>query len=175
MKSRVVKRMLSGEASGPDGERSPVPKREDISAARGNVRVALVVILGVALSGAAYGQAGNDPEQCIKQVINTGMIEGLDQKLLVHLGDAGAVIATKVLADTKLTPKTIGGALMVLENSFAEPKLVEITADREPRTSLLLLRYLELSTSDAESRKNIVDTRKYVQERYATFRKASEQ
>jgi hypothetical protein len=139
------------------------------------VRVTLVVFLGLALSGAAYCQSGNDPEQVVRRVINTGMIEGWDQKLLVHLGDAGAVLATKVLADRNLTPKTIGSALIVVENSFAEPKLVEVTADREPRTSLLLFRYLELSTSDAESRKNIVDTRKYVQDRYATFLKASEQ
>jgi hypothetical protein len=138
------------------------------------VRVPLVIVLGLALSGAAYGQAGNDPEQVVKQVINTGMIQGWDQKLLVRLGDAGAVIATKVLADRNLTPKTIGGALIVVENSFAEPKFVEVTADREPRTSLLLLRYLELSTSDAESRKNISDTRKYIQDRYAAFLKAAE-
>ena len=103
------------------------------------------------------------------------MIEGWDQKILIHLGDAGAVLATRVLADRNLTPKTIGSALVVLENSFAEPKLVEVTADREPRTSLLLLRYLELSTSDAESRKNIADTRKYIQDQYAAFLKASEQ
>lgn len=102
------------------------------------------------------------------------MIQGWDQKVLVHLGDAGAVLATKVLADRNLTPKTIGSALIVVENSFAEPKLVEVTADREPRTSLLLLRYLELSTSDAESRKAIVDTRKYVKDRYAAFLKATE-
>jgi hypothetical protein len=139
------------------------------------VRVTLVVILGLALSGAAHGQSGNDPEQVVRRVINTGMIEGWNQKLLIPLGDAGADLATKVLADRNLTPKTIGGALIVLENSFAEPKLVEVTADREPRTSLLLLRYLELSTSDAESRKNIADTRKYVQDRYAKFLKASEQ
>jgi hypothetical protein len=139
------------------------------------VRVTLVVILGLALSGAAYGQGGNDPEQVVRRVVNTGMIQGWDQTLLLHLGDAGAVLATKVLADGKLTPKTIGGALIVVENSFAEPKFVEVTADREPRTSLLLLRYLEFSPSDAESRKNIADTRKYVQDRYATFLKASEQ
>jgi hypothetical protein len=139
------------------------------------VRVTLVVILGLALSGAACGQSGNDPEQVVRRVINTGMIQGWDQKLLVHLGDAGAVLATKILADRNLTPKTIGGALIVVANSFAEPKFVEVTADREPRTSLLLLRYLEFSTSDAESSKNIADTRKYVQDRYATFLKASEQ
>jgi hypothetical protein len=140
------------------------------------VRVTLVVILGLALSGAAaYGQGGNDPEQVVRRVVNTGMIQGWDQTLLLHLGDAGAVLATKVLADGKLTPKTIGGALIVVENSFAEPKFVEVTADREPRTSLLLLRYLEFSPSDAESRKNIADTRKYVQDRYATFLKASQQ
>ena len=139
------------------------------------MRVTLVVILGLALSGAAHGQSGNDPEQVVRRVVNTGMIQGWDQTLLLHLGDAGAVLATKVLADGKLTPKTIGGALIIVETSFAEPKLVEVTADREPRTSLLLLRYLELSTSDAESRKNIADTRKYVQDRYAKFLKASEQ
>ena len=139
------------------------------------MRVTLVVILGLALSGAAYGQGGYDPEQVVRRVVNTGMIQGWDQTVLAQLGDAGAVLATKVLADGNLTPKTIGGALMVLENSFAEPKFVEVTADREPRTSLLLLRYLELSTSDAESRKNIADTRKYVQDRYATFPKASGQ
>lgn len=139
------------------------------------MRVTLVVILGLALSGAAYGQGGYDPEQVVRRVVNTGMIQGWDQTVLAHLGDAGADLATKVLADGNLTPKTIGGALMVLENSFAEPKFVELTADREPRTSLLLLRYLELSTSDAESRKNIADTRKYVRDRYATFLKASEQ
>ena len=140
------------------------------------MRVTLVVILGLALSGAAYGQGGYGPEQVVRRVVNTGMIEGRwDQTVLAHLGDDGAVLATKVLADGKLTPKTIGGALIIVETSFAEPKLVEVTADREPRTSLLLLKYLEFSTSDAESRKNIADTRKYVQDRYATFLKASEQ
>jgi hypothetical protein len=138
------------------------------------MRLTLVVILGLALSSAAYGQGVNNPEQRVRQVINTGMIEGLDRKLFVHLGDAGAVLATKVLADRTLTAKTIGNALAVIEDSFGEPKLVEVTADREPRTSLLLLRYLELSTSDAESRKNIADTRKYIQDRYATFLKSSE-
>ena len=138
------------------------------------MRAILFVILGLALSGAAYGQGGYDPEQVVRRVVNTGMIQGWDQTVLAHLGDAGAVLASKVIADRNLAPKVIGGVLIVVENSFAEPKLVEVTADREPRTSLLLLRYLELSTSDAESKKNIADTRKYVQDRYATFLKASE-
>ena len=103
------------------------------------------------------------------------MIEGWDQKILVHMGDAGAVLATKVLADRTLTAKTIGNALAVIEDSFGELKLVEVTADKEPRAALLLLRYLELSAPDAESRKAIVDTRKYVKDRYATFLKATEQ
>ena len=139
------------------------------------MRITVVVILGLFLLGAASGQGESNPEQVVKQVINTGMIQGWDQKLLVHLGDAGAVLVTKVLADRNLTPKTIGGALMVVENSFAEPKFVEVTADREPKTSLLLLRYLELSAGDAESRKNIADTRKYVQDRYAASLGATKQ
>ena len=138
------------------------------------MRVDLAVILCLALSGVAYSQSGSDPEQVVKKIINTGMIEGWDQKVLPHLGDAGAVLATKVLADKNLTSKTVGGVLIVVESSFAAPKFIEVAADREPRTSLLLLRYLELCTSDAESRKNIADTRRYIQDRYAAFAKGTE-
>lgn len=138
------------------------------------MRATLIVILGLVLSGAANGQAGSDPEHVVKQIINTGMIQGWDQKLLFHLGDAGAVLATKVLADRNLTPKAISGTLIVIENCFAQLKFVEVTADREPRTSLLLLRYLEHSTSDAESRNNISDTRKYIRDRYAALLKSAE-
>lgn len=139
------------------------------------MKATLAIILCLTLSGTAHAQAANDPEQIVRQVINTGMIQGWDQKVLVRLGDAGAVLATKILAGGNLTPKTISGALLVVENSFAAPKFVEVSADREPRTSLLLIRYLELSTSDSESRKNVADTRKYVEDRYATFLKSNQQ
>ena len=133
------------------------------------VTITFIVILGLALS-AAYGQGVNNPEQVVKQVISTGMIQGWDEKILVHLGDAGAVLATKVLADGNLTPKAISGALIVVGDSFAEPKLVDVAADREPRTSLLLLRYLELSANDPESKKNVANIRKYIQDRYAALK-----
>lgn len=138
------------------------------------MRLFFALFSGLILSVTAWGQTGSDPEQVAKQVINTGMIQGWDEKVLVHLGDAGAVLATKVLSNKNLTSETVSGTLIVIQNSFADPSLVEVAADREPRTSLLLLRYLELSVSDTKSRDNIADTRKYIQSRYAAFLKATE-
>jgi hypothetical protein len=139
------------------------------------VRLTFAILLALVSSGIAYGQAGNDPGQVVKQIIDTGLIQGWDRKVIFHLGDAGAVLVTKVLADRDLTSKTIGGALMVIEDSFADPRFVEAAADREPRAALLVLRYLDLSTNDAELKRHVVDTRKYIQDRYAVSQQATKQ
>lgn len=133
------------------------------------------IFLSLVLPGIAHGQAGNDAGRIVKQVIDTGLIQGWDQKVLFHLGDAGAVLATKVLTDRDLTSKTIDGALMVIADSFADPSLVEDAGDRQPRTALLVLRYVDLSTNDAALKKRIADTRKYVQDQYAASVRASRQ
>jgi hypothetical protein len=132
------------------------------------MRLTLAIVLSLILSTFVSGQAGNDPEQVIRHIINTGFIEGHDQKVIGNLGDAGAVLVTKILAGRDLTPNTIGSAVIVIEDSFADPSFVEAAADREPRTALLVLRYLDLSTSDAELKKHIGDTRRYILDRYAT-------
>ncbi len=131
------------------------------------MRLIFAIFLALVLSSIAYCQTGNDPGRIVKQIVDTGLIQGWDQKALFHLGDAGAVLVTKVLAGRGLTPKTIDSALMVISDSFADPSLVEAVSDREPRTALLVLRYLDLSTNDAESKKHVGDTRKYILDRYA--------
>jgi hypothetical protein len=136
------------------------------------VRVTLTVCLILLPLGAACGQAGNDPQQVINRMLKAGFFEGHDQKVVGHLGDAAAVLVTKLLAGGDLTSDTIGNALVVIDESFVDPSLVENAADREPRTSLLVLRYLDLSTSDAELKKHIGDTRKYILDRYATSMQA---
>jgi hypothetical protein len=127
------------------------------------VRATLVVCLTVILSGLGNTQAGGDPERIIRRIVDDGISEGHDQKVIGRLGDASAVLITKILSDKNLTSKTIDNVLVVLEGSFAEPALVAIASDREPRTALLLLRYLYISASDTGLKRRIADTRKHIE------------
>ncbi len=127
----------------------------------------LAICGALILSSLAYSQTGNDSKHAIKRMFDTGLLDGHDQKLIGRLGDAGAVLVTKTLAGRDLTSDTIDTALVVIAGSFADPSFVEATADRQPRTALLVLRYLDLSTQEAVLKKRIADTGKYVQDRYA--------
>ena len=123
----------------------------------------LVICLTIILSALGNAQAGGDPERIIRRIVDGGISEGHDQKVIGPLGDASAVLITKILSDRNLTSQTIDNVLVVLEGSFADPTFVEITSDREPRTALLLLRYLDISTSDIGLKRRIADTRKYIE------------
>lgn len=137
------------------------------------MKLTFVFCLGVALSSVAYSQTGNDPEYIIRRMIDTSFFEGHDQKVIGRLGDAGAVLVTKVLAGRDLTTRAIDNALMVIVDSFTDPSFVETVGDRQPRTALLVLRYLDLSTRDAALKKGIADTGRYVQDRYAASLQAT--
>jgi hypothetical protein len=139
------------------------------------VRLTLAICVGLILSSLAYSQAGNDPEYVIRRMVDTGIFEGHDQKVIGRLGDAGAVFLTKILAGRDLTSNTIDNALVVIEGVFAGPNLVEVAGDRQPRTALLVLRYLDLSTTDDALKERIADTRKYVQDHYAASRQETKQ
>jgi hypothetical protein len=129
------------------------------------MRATLVICLAVILSALGNTQAGGDPERIIRRIVDDGISEGHDQKVIGRLGDAGAVLLTKILADRGLTSNTIDNALVVIDSVFADPTFVEVVDDRQPRTALLLLRYFDLSTNDVALKKRIADTVKYVQGR----------
>jgi len=131
------------------------------------MKLMLVICVFLVLSGLSSGQAGNDPESVIGRMVDTGSLEGHDQKVIGGMGDAGAVLLTNVLAGKDLTSGTIDNSLVVIDAVFADPSLVEPAGDRQPRTALLLLRYFDLSTNDVALKKRIVDATKYVQDRYA--------
>ncbi len=126
------------------------------------MRAALVICLAVILSALGNTQAGSDPERTIRRIVDDGISEGHDQKVIGRLGDTSAVLITKILSDKDLTSGTIDNVLVALEGSFADPALVVIAGDREPRTALLLLRYLDISTSDIGLKRRIADTRKHI-------------
>jgi hypothetical protein len=127
------------------------------------------------LSTFACGQTGNDPERVVRRIVDAGSSEGHDQKVIGRLGDAGGILLTKILADRNLTSDTIDRALVVIDAVFADPTFVEVADDRQPRTTLLLLRYFDLSTNDTELKKRIADTGIYVQDRFAASLKPTKQ
>jgi hypothetical protein len=137
------------------------------------MRFLFVVIVSVfLLPFAAYSQSGTNPEQVIRRIIETGALEGHDSKVVGPMGDAAAVIITKVLADKKLGSGDIDSVLSILGQAFADPSMVQ-ASDREPRTAFLLLRYFDVSTGDTELKGRIATTRKYIDDHYAkAMRKA---
>jgi hypothetical protein len=123
---------------------------------------------------ASYSQAGSDPEQVIRRMITTGALEGHDSKVIGPMGDATAVIVTKVLAGKELGSGDIDRVLWILGQAFADPNMVHNVSDREPRTAFLLLRYFEASTGDPELKGRVAATRKYIEDHYAkAMRKAA--
>ena len=135
----------------------------------------VVIVLVVLFAGGAYGQSSATgqrpatPESLIKLLIDTGLFEGSISKDLMTLGDAGAVLATKVLAGDKLTSKMITRTLGVLQWSFLDLNFVEDPKDRQPRTTLLLLNYFYASTNDPEVKARISFTANYINERYKAY------
>ena len=106
------------------------------------MRLTLAIYAGLILSSLAYCQDGNDPEYVIMRMVDTGAFEGHDLKVIGRLGDGGAVLLTKILAGRELTSDTIDTALVVIAGAFADPSFVEAVGDRQPRTALLVLKYL---------------------------------
>ncbi len=106
------------------------------------------------------------PEEMIKSIIEEGAIEGVMQKQIGQMGDAAAVAITKVFAGRDLTTSDVDTALVILTYSFAGPESVQIEADRQPRTALLLLRYFDCSIHDPRLKQDIARTKKYLEEHY---------
>jgi len=71
------------------------------------------------------------------------------QKQLRRLGDATAVALTKVIGGRVLDHHDVAPVLLMLDLSFSDLRFVEAAPDREPRTTLVLLNYLDLVTNDA--------------------------
>lgn len=125
-------------------------------------RLFLVIAL-VFLSGSAAPQnVGNDPEHTVSRMLSCGCLEGHDDKVLDGLGDASAVIITRVLAGRQPSTSEIDTALLILRMSFGNPKAVQAPNDREPRTALFVLRSFESYARDSASRKEVDDTRQYI-------------
>jgi hypothetical protein len=88
------------------------------------------------------------------------------------MGDAAAVVVTRVLAGRAVGTAEIDSVLVVLNSSFADPSMVR-ASDREPRTALFVLRYMDSSTSDAKLKQRIADTRNRIMERFTKYQRSA--
>lgn len=129
----------------------------------------LFVAFALAAVCAAQSQQVRDRTlaEAIDRVMKTGLFWGFDEKALSRGGDAGAVVTTRILADRELTDAEVGTLSGTTESCFRRLTWVWQAADREPRTALLLLRYLDYQARSPELKTWIAQAKKEILERYA--------
>ncbi|HSA91904.1 MAG TPA: hypothetical protein VLE48_02755 [Terriglobales bacterium] len=131
-------------------------------------RVTILVV--ICWSFCAAQTVESEPETVVRAMLDSKMpgvwIEGNVDKQLSRMGDRGCVALTKVIAGRKLSSVEMERALVVVHLSFGAPKIVSEKADREPKTALFVLNWLEMAATDPELVTRIRETRAYVQEQY---------
>jgi hypothetical protein len=128
------------------------------------MRLSVAMLVSLLFCSPAACQAPAGMEGAIERIIESGGYEGHDDKIIGRMGDAAAVAITKVVRDKDLSPAEIERVLLVIHMSFAAPRIVEIEADREPRTTLLLLRYLDSLGPPAAIKQRIAETKRFVEQ-----------
>ena len=127
------------------------------------LRILCPIYLALMLCVPTRCQQTADPEEAIRRIIYSGLLEGHDQKVIGGTGDAAAVTITKVVGGRSLNPAQIDRVLLVLNMAFGG---VATAPDAEPKTTLFVLRQLDLSTSDAQLKERIAKVREFVQEEF---------
>jgi hypothetical protein len=110
------------------------------------------------------------PDEIIQDALRYHGLDGHLEKLVPKWGDAAAVSITRVIADKEMDENDVRMVLSILQMAFRDPNNVENEADREPRTTLFVLRYLDRCTRDSGLKKEIAETKQYVQQQYAKYK-----
>jgi hypothetical protein len=90
-------------------------------------------------------------------------------KWLPRFGDASAVALTKLLADKPITDTDIPAILIILHDSYGSPSIIEDATERQPRTTLYLLRSLSQVTKDPKNIARIEQATVFVKSQYAAY------
>jgi hypothetical protein len=135
------------------------------------MRVPILIFILALVSAApaiCESSAGENLERVVRSFLDSRsgpiMIEGPMEKALNQSGDNVAVVVTKVIADRNLTPGDLNRILLLIRMSFAAPRIVESESDRQPRTTLFVLKYLGSLPAPPELKRKIAETRSFVQE-----------
>jgi len=101
-------------------------------------------------------------QQRIEKLVFGGYSEGQGDKQMRRAGDSTAVALTRVLSDRELSNDQIEDAIYILNTAFSDPNSIENLSDREPATTLFVLRYLDLCTRDSGLKAKIADARRHI-------------
>lgn len=104
----------------------------------------------------------SDPVATVRNAlseVSEGLYTSWTEKELARLGDASSVSLTKLFAGKSLTRTDVDHALIIISLSFATPKLIQDSADREPRTTMFLLKNFEGLPLDDAMKQRIAKTR----------------
>ncbi len=92
------------------------------------------------------------------------VISSFSQKRIIGLGDAVSIAIIKLLPSDRLDdPNLVRTILPLLRDAFSNPDLISRQEDREPRVSLMLLRYLEDRKPGEALVQQIRETRQFLE------------
>jgi hypothetical protein len=135
------------------------------------MRLLRLILLFMVFSGVSFCQVPDQTENSVATLLkqlSSGYVTGFAEKPVNRLGDAAAVALTRIVADSKPSPKDVENMLVVLREAFGRPSIVVIESDRQPRTALFVLRYFDSLTVDAELKRKITDAQSYIVEQSHT-------
>lgn len=92
------------------------------------------------------------------------LLEGPMEGPLNRGGDAVGVAITKVVAGRDIGPDEMSRILLLINCSFTAPRIIENESDRQPRTTLFILRYLSSLPAPPELKEKIVETQQLVRQ-----------
>ena len=96
------------------------------------------------------------------------VIHSWSQKRLVQLGDRVSVTILKILEPAELKdPQKVKSCLIVIRQAFAQPQMISVDADKDPRVTLFLLDYWKSQIADPEAQREIQSTLAFVKEKTA--------
>ena len=135
----------------------------------GYMRAWILALFLIAYPGVALTQdlTQNDAEHSVRLLLNelsAGYITGFAEKPIARLGDAAAVAVTQIFADREPTATEMYNILDVVKIAFARPSIVALDSERLPRTTLLLLRYMDALIINPDLKAKIADTRRFALE-----------
>ncbi len=101
-------------------------------------------------------------EQAVQYLLTSDVIVSPIVKPVYRMGDAAAVTLTKILDEQELSAEQIDRVLGIIHMSFERPAIVQAVSDREPKTTLFVLRSLERAASDEHLKARIKEERNFV-------------
>ena len=132
------------------------------------MRASMLTILLLLRPGPAIAQvsAQGNLENIVRGFLNQKpgliMLAGQMEGPLNRGGDAAAIAITKVVGDKDIGSDGITRILLLIHMSYEAPRIIENQSDRQPRTTLFVLKYLSTLPVSPELKKKIGDTEQFV-------------